>query len=420
MEYAASDERILFICKLMSGNFQAQARYVNTQLEPLTGTDGNGQLASPLYASLQALLEQLHLEAAMPQYPLIQTLNELENYVIVRIQRESQHAGYVVFGPSAYADIPAEAITGMLNDYAVPIDQKEAARAYYKALPIISGLKLLHASVLLYYLLYGKELATLDIFHHRSLLSQAEQERFGRHVDRNLSDQRETTALHHDFELEKQLFQYMKEGRTEMLQRLATIDPQNLGILSRKSYLRSQKNITIAGITLATRAAMEGGLHSEIAYTMSDLYIQHLEELTDIQSVVKLRTEAMLGFAERVRHSRAGQFSKVVMECQQYIFNHIYENISVAALAGKVRLNANYLSQLFKKEVGIPIHSYIMREKVEEAKRLLTASELTLSEIWARLNFYDQSHFTKIFKKQIGVTPKQYRAYGQVRLEEKE
>jgi YesN/AraC family two-component response regulator len=103
------------------------------------------------------------------------------------------------------------------------------------------------------------------------------------------------------------------------------------------------------------------------------------------------------------------------MECQQYIFNHIYEDISVAGLAGKMRLNVNYLSQLFKKEAGIPIHSYIMREKVEEAKRLLSASELTLSEIWARLNFYDQSHFTKIFKKQTGATPKQYRAYGQAR-----
>jgi hypothetical protein len=293
MECAASDEQILFICKLMSGNFQAQAHYVNTELEPLPGTDGDGQLASPLYTNLQGLLEQLHLESAAPQYPLIQTLNELENYVIVRIQREKQYAGYVVFGPSAYADISSEAITGMINDYNVPADKKEAARAYYKALPVISGLKLLHASILLHYLLYGKELTTLDILHHRTLLSQEETERFGRHVDRNLSDQRETTVLHHDFELEKQLFQYIKEGRTEMLQELAIFDPQHLGILSKKSYLRSQKNIAIAGITLATRAAMEGGLHSEIAYTMSDLYIQHLEELTDIQSVVKLRTEAI-------------------------------------------------------------------------------------------------------------------------------
>ncbi len=297
----------------------------------------------------------------------------------------------------------------MITD--VPANLKEAARDYYRSLPIISGIKLLHASVLLYYLIYGKELNTLDVLHHRALLSEDEHVRFERHIDRNLSDQRETTALHHDVELEKQLFQSIKEGRTEKLRELANFDPKNLGILSKSSYLRSQKNIAIAGITLATRAAMEGGLHSEIAYTMSDLYIQHMEELTDIQSVVKHRTEAMFAFAERVKQSRSEKYSRVVAECQKYIYNHIYEEVTVAALAEKMRLNANYLSQLFKKEVGIPIHSYIMREKVEEAKKLLTASELSLSEICARLNFYDQSHFTKIFKKLTGVTPKQFRSY---------
>ncbi|CAM4261593.1 helix-turn-helix domain-containing protein [Paenibacillus alkaliterrae] len=182
-------------------------------------------------------------------------------------------------------------------------------------------------------------------------------------------------------------------------------------MLSKSSYLRSQKNLAIAGITLATRAAMEGGLHSEVAYTMSDLYIQHLEELKDIQSVVKHRTEAMHAFAERVRQNRAGRYSNKIMACQTYIFNHIYEEISAAELAEKVGLNANYLSQLFKKEVGMPIHAYIVREKIEEAKKLLSDPALTLSEICAWLNFYDQSHFTKIFRKLTGVTPKQFRLY---------
>ncbi|KRE29694.1 helix-turn-helix domain-containing protein [Paenibacillus sp. Soil522] len=411
MEHAASDEQITAICRLMYNNFQVNAQFVNAQLELLSGSGGEAHAANPLHSTLRESLVQLNIEAAELNYPLIQSLNELENYVIVRIEREKMRVGYVIFGPSAYSDISVDAITGFLNDYNVPANLKEAARDYYCSLPIISGFKLLHASVLLYYLIYGKELNTLDVLHHRALFSEDEHVRFERHIDKNLSDQRETTALHHDVELEKQLFQSIKEGRTEKLRELANFDPKNLGILSKSSYLRSQKNIAIAGITLATRAAMEGGLHSEIAYTMSDLYIQHMEELTDIQSVVKHRTEAMIAFAERVKQSRSEKYSRVVAECQKYIYNHIYEELTVATLAEKVRLNANYLSQLFKKEVGIPIHSYIMREKVEEAKKLLTASELSLSEICARLNFYDQSHFTKIFKKLTGVTPKQFRSY---------
>ncbi|MDQ8733229.1 helix-turn-helix domain-containing protein [Paenibacillus sp. LHD-38] len=412
MRQAVSDEQITAICRLMHNNFQVPAYYVNKDLELLASSHGGIALEGPLHKNFRESIEQLHIEEASAEYPLIQSRNGLENFVITQVRRGSdEQAGYVIVGPSTYTDISDENITGLINDYGVPAHLKESARKYYLSLPVISGLKLLHASVLLYFLLYGEELSTFDILQRGAALSEEEHPGFAQHIDRNLSSQREITALHHDVGLEKQLFQLIKEGRTEQLGEYARFEPSNLGILSKSSYLRSQKNIAVAGITLATRAAIEGGLHSEIAFTMSDLYIQHMEELTDIESVVKSRTEAMLAFAERVKHSRTGKYSRVVAECQQVIYSHIYEEVTVTKLAERMRLNANYLSQLFKQEVGMPIHSYIIQEKIEEAKKLLSASELTLSEIWARLNFYDQSHFTKTFKKLTGVTPKQFRSY---------
>ncbi|MEV5027627.1 helix-turn-helix domain-containing protein [Paenibacillus sp. LPE1-1-1.1] len=411
MGQAVSDGQITAICRLMYNNFQVPAYYINRDMVLLASSQGSTALEGPLHKSFRESVEQLQIEEASAEYPLIQSRNGLENFVITQVRREEQHVGYVIVGPSAFTDISDEAITGIINDHGLPSDLKEDARKYYLSLPVIGSLKLLHASALLYFLLYGEELSTFDILQRGAALSEEEDAGFAQHIDRNLSSQREITALHHDVGLEKQLFQFIKEGRTEQLGEYARFEPGNLGILSKNSYLRSQKNIAVAGITLATRAAIEGGLHSEIAFTMSDLYIQHMEELTDTGSVVKSRTEAMLAFAERVKHSRAGKYSRVVAECQQFIYSHIYEEVTVAKLAERMRLNANYLSQLFKQEVGMPIHSYIIQEKVEEAKKLLSASELTLSEIWARLNFYDQSHFTKTFKKLTGITPKQFRAY---------
>ncbi|WP_046587524.1 hypothetical protein [Bacillus sp. SA1-12] len=77
---------------------------------------------------------------------------------------------------------------------------------------------------------------------------------------------------------EKKLFQCIKEGRKDEFLKLFKIIPDRgqMGVLSKKSLLRNQKNLGITVITLATRAAMEGGLHHEIAYTLSDLYIQSL------------------------------------------------------------------------------------------------------------------------------------------------
>ncbi len=117
MEHAASDEQITAICRLMYNNFQVKAQFVNAQLELLSGSGGDAQAANPLYSTLRESLVQLNIEAAELNYPLIQSLNELENYVIVRIEREKMRVGYVIFGPSAYSDISVEAITGILNDY---------------------------------------------------------------------------------------------------------------------------------------------------------------------------------------------------------------------------------------------------------------------------------------------------------------
>ncbi|MEB8823047.1 helix-turn-helix transcriptional regulator [Bacillus cereus] len=71
--------------------------------------------------------------------------------------------------------------------------------------------------------------------------------------------------------------------------------------------------------------------------------------------------------------------------------------------------NPMYLSTLFKKEVGMTLSEYIQREKVEEAKKLLTLTNYSLLEVSTFLNFNNQSYFTKIFKKYTEFTPKQYR-----------
>lgn len=410
MERVASEEQIAYICKLMYDNFKMTATYVNTSKE-IAAQAGDMMPANPFFSHAGDWLEQLKLEEALFQFPFIRSINELENYVIVQVQRDSAYAGSVIVGPSLYTEITAEAAQGIINDFRTKASNAEMIQPYLAAIPIMKRMSLLHASVLLYYLIYGRELNGIDVFQQASMNKHSNSTVIGRNVDQQLSAKRENIELHHDLAAEKQLFQSIKEGRTELLQDFSNTTIEKFGVLSKSSHLRSQKNLAIAGITLATRAAMEGGLHPEVAYTMSDLYIQQMEELTDIQSVVKVRNEAMYAFAERVRLNREGSYSKAVVICQTYIFNHIYEEIPVELLAEKVQLTPIYLSQLFRKEVGIPLHAYIVREKVEEAKKLLSSSSLTLTEICARLNFYDQSHFTKIFKKLTGVTPKKFRSY---------
>lgn len=408
MNLMRSKEDLACICRLLYNNLGLNAVYAGPDGQPLAFSGSEALAAHPLLNRGQELLE-LASGQADGSKPHMLSLNELENYIIASVGSAASDRGFLILGPSVYARVSDEAAAGLLNDYSVPAAKREQARGYFAALPAVSGRRLLQAGVLLHYLLTGEELDPLQLLQPAAGVPDEERTELERHVDRSVSAQREATQLHHDHESEKRLFQSIKEGRPDLLAGMAAVLPENVGVLSKSSFLRSQKNLTIAGITLATRAAMEGGLHSEIAYTMSDLYIQRLEELHDIPSVSRLRTEALRAFAERVRQTRAGRYSGKIAECRAFIFNHIYEELPLDRLAAKAGLNPNYLSQLFKKETGMPIQTYIINEKLEEAKKLLAGTELAISEICSRLNFYDQSHFTKMFKKSTGMTPKRYR-----------
>lgn len=210
---------------------------------------------------------------------------------------------------------------------------------------------------------------------------------------------------------EKRIMQFVKEGRKEEVIKhwRSAAEEGGFGTLSKKSQLRSQKNLAITSITLITRAAMEGGLYPEAAYTLSDFYIQNIEELTTSKDVDHLLEDALYDFTERVQNVKRQKYSKPIHLCQSYIFTHLYEEITLADLANVTGMNPRYISSLFKKEVGISISEYIQREKVEEAKNLMTLTNHSLAEIYSMLNFHDQSHFTKVFKKFTGVTPKQFK-----------
>ena len=106
-------------------------------------------------------------------------------------------------------------------------------------------------------------------------------------MDSKISENRQKNIYHHTPFYEKQLMQIIRSGNIEELK--VFLDRSHLdgemGILSKKDPLRNSKNMAVCCITLATRAAMDGGVPSETAYTTSDIFIQKIEELTDRISV---------------------------------------------------------------------------------------------------------------------------------------
>ncbi|MBB3110179.1 AraC-like DNA-binding protein [Paenibacillus phyllosphaerae] len=403
MESRLSEVQISSVCKLIHHNFDL----------PVHMLDEHGQLKVSLPAAgtivHDEMLRTMLRSEGPSDVPLLHLTNRLESYIEVRLadQENGYYYGSIVVGPSLYARLSDEVFEGLVQDNGWP--DRQGWRTYYDGLPVISKTKQLHQCQLIYFLLYRKNVDLADILRVNQALDQPLHAQG--HIDLDISNRLHDVNLHQDTIHEKRLLQMIREGRRDELARefSMSLPAEGVGTLAKRSLLRNQKNLTIVVIALATRAAVDGGLHPEIAYTMSDLFIQQAEELTDVREVSKLMHDALFEYADRVRASQADQVSNVIAKCKQHMFNRLYEGVTLDELAELTKMNASYLSRLFKKEVGLNVSEYMQLKRIDEAKKLLTLTDYSLSDICARLNFNDQSYFTKVFKKVTGVTPRQYR-----------
>jgi len=100
---------------------------------------------------------------------------------------------------------------------------------------------------------------------------------------------------------------------------------------------------------------------------------------------------------------------KAIASIHNSIHNTIHKDLSLTEIAKSVYINPNYLSKIFKQDTGKSFIEYVIEIKMTEAKRLLTTSHYKIYEIADLLQYKDVNHFTKVFKKVYGVSPKDYR-----------
>ena len=93
----------------------------------------------------------------------------------------------------------------------------------------------------------------------------------------------------------------------------------------------------------------------------------------------------------------------------QYIHTHLNEPLKRSEIAASVYLTPDYVTKIFKEEMGISLKDYILQEKINLAKDWLHTTDLPIEEIAGRCGFTNFSHFSQVYKKIRGVSPKQER-----------
>ncbi len=244
---------------------------------------------------------------------------------------------------------------------------------------------------------------------------QAENAEIRKKVQSLTADLRESERSHNSYLQEQREQECIRMGDLEgLLKVFGELETDKVGTVSGDS-VRNLKDIAILVIGLSSRSAIRGGVPSEAAFSMCDVFIRQVEARTEWMEIGRLLRNAQTEFCLAVRryHHRPTD-NQTVIRCRELISKRIAWKLTVGELARAMNINPEYLSQLFSRETGLPLSEYISREKARAAAHMLIFSGRSNDDIAASLSFSSQSHLGKVFKKWTGMTPGQYRTlYGE-------
>jgi len=154
--------------------------------------------------------------------------------------------------------------------------------------------------------------------------------------------------------------------------------------------------VTNVGMALLTELGSEGLSGRLYAESLANILAIHLlRHYSEPRPEFKFFGGGLAGFKLR----------KVTDFIQQ---NHEHD-LALAEMAGEAGISPFHFAREFKRATGLAPHQYLIKVRIERAKAWLSKSELPIVEVGLRAGFSNQSHFTRLFHKRTGLTPKAYR-----------
>lgn len=216
-------------------------------------------------------------------------------------------------------------------------------------------------------------------------------------------------ALEKRYEFEKSILTAVSQGLSHKAESL--ISSVSLKNLQQRTVdtLRSVKNYLIVSNTLLRKAAENGGVHPYHIDKISSVYATKIEQLNSADAGNRLHYEMVRKYSLLVKNHSIGKFSPMIQKVITLIDSDLTMDLGLQAIADTLRVNPSYLSSSFKKETGSTLTDYVNRKRIDHALLLLNSTTMQVQSIAQHCGILDVNYFTKLFKKYIGITPKEYR-----------
>jgi AraC-like DNA-binding protein len=319
-------------------------------------------------------------------------------------KREGRLVRACVLGPVFFSDTSVRQIKDGLASYQgseVSIAWKSRFIQSLAQVPVSQHIVFSRYILMLHYCLTGKHLqasnlCVLNVSHARGPAGPSS----GPYRDRYII-----------WNAERALLQMVRNGDLNYKTAFHNSSMVSNGVpLQGGTPLRQAKISVIVFCSIVCRAAMEGGLSPEEAYSLGDAYIQNVENAKAMDELTSISVMMYDDFIQRVHRCRSDPArSEAVQKCCDYIEMNLGEKIRASDLASLAGYSEYYMTRKFKEETGYFISDYVKFARIERAKLLLQSTDLSILEIAGRLGFATRSYFSQAFREVTGMTPTQFR-----------
>lgn len=160
---------------------------------------------------------------------------------------------------------------------------------------------------------------------------------------------------------------------------------------------------------LILKKQIEWNISTKIIKTIEktlEITVKNANSLTELKKFIN---NFLLEIAKEIKERQIEQDQSHINRTKEFIQNNYSQDLTLKDIAKVIYITPNYLANLFKNKTGKTVISYLTEVRIEEARRLLLETPLKVYQIAEKVGYHDSKYFSQVFKKQVGITPNEYR-----------
>lgn len=215
--------------------------------------------------------------------------------------------------------------------------------------------------------------------------------------------------LENRYDGERRMIQAVSLGQTHKAEQIISHSSELMLEMRVPDPIRNIKNYTIIVNTLCRKAVEQGGVHPLYIDEISTGFAKRIEKIRTVEEGINMHHEMIYQYCELVNKHSMKNYSPLIQKVIALVDFDLTADLTLHSQADRLNVNASYLSTLFKKETGMTLTEYVAKKRIDHSAFLLRNTNMQIQNVAQNCGIYDVNYFTKMFKKRIGKTPKEYR-----------